>query len=165
MNPNETLASGNSCRYLLFVFVIMVFCPCFGQGQTAQEAADERLQEINQDDFAGDRVAELAQLLEVYEQLPFDKNRVATMSRLAYELNDGSRPMSDSLALAAIELAKTSLGDSHAAATYYAYRALAQYHSLHLQIIIKVTFTSTRRSSSEQWTATTYRVYNVLMIN
>ncbi|MEL7250738.1 MAG: CHAT domain-containing tetratricopeptide repeat protein [Bacteroidota bacterium] len=128
MNPNETLASGNSCRYLLFVFVIMVFCPCFGQGQTAQEAADERLQEINQDDFAGDRVAELAQLLEVYEQLPFDKNRVATMSRLAYELNDGSRPMSDSLALAAIELAKTSLGDSHAAATYYAYRALAQYH-------------------------------------
>ncbi|MEL7426813.1 MAG: CHAT domain-containing protein, partial [Bacteroidota bacterium] len=117
----------NYCKSILLPILLLVI-PGFGHSQIAPETADQRLQEIFQEDFAGDRITELTELLQTYEQLPFSKNRVTAMSRLAYELNDDSRSLSDSLALAAIELAKTSLGDAHAAPTYYAYQALARYH-------------------------------------
>lgn len=128
MNIPAEVARNCHRRTYIFVLFFFLMCPYYGSGQTTREVADQRLQEISQADFAGNRIEALTQLLRTYEQLPFSENRVQVMSRLAYELNEVPQTMSDSLALQAIELATSSLGDSLAVSTYYAYRALARYH-------------------------------------
>lgn len=128
MNTPRKLAPNAHWRTHFLVLILVVIYPYFGYGQTPQEVADQKFREITKNEFAGKITEELTTLLKTYEQLPFSENYVEVMSRLAYELNDSARPMSDSLALRAIELASTSLGDSLAVSTYYAYRALARSH-------------------------------------